>query len=162
MPTDTHSNTHLHPIHIKFLHANLDEIDVGTILKPRPDYVEHWSQTDFYQALEKYRPAHMLAHKEAVFMCQAADDLDNCMGGSFIFEVTPEERIERHDMHWSSKASGLIGDNAPEEQIREAALNYWNGIPSYDPLWEYMTPSATIQKVFDPFAPANPVLQGGV
>ena len=105
---------------MKFLHASFDELDIGTILKPRKNYEEHWKNTDFYAALEKYRPKEMLAHKEAVFMCTSAEDLDNSMGGEFIFEVTPDTRIERHDMNWSSEVSCLVCDNAPEEKIKEA------------------------------------------
>lgn len=145
---------------MKFLHASLDELEVGTILKPKENYEEHWGITDFYNKLEEYRPKHMLSHKESVFMCSSAEDLDNSMGGEFIFEVTPDTRIERHDMNWSSEVSCLVCDNAPEEKIKEAALNYWNGTPHYnESLWEYLTPKATINKVhlYDDYQEENPV-----
>lgn len=33
-------------------------------------------------------------------------------------------------------------------EIKEAALNYWNGTPHYnESLWKYLTPKATITKV---------------
>lgn len=133
---------------MKFLHASFDELEVGTILKPRKNYEENWGKTDFYAALEKYRPKEMLAHKEAVFMCTSAEDLDNCIGGEYIFEVIPDKRVERHDLNWSSEVSCLVGDGAPEEKIKEAALNYWNGVPHHEPLWEYLTPKAIIKKVY--------------
>ena len=133
---------------MKFLHASLDELEVGTVLKPKENYEEHWGNTDFYNALERYRPAHMLSHKESVFMCQSAEDLDNCIGGEYIFEVIPDTRVEKHDLNWSSEVSCLVCDNAPEEKIKEAALNYWNGVPhTNESLWEYLTPKAVITKV---------------
>ena len=133
---------------MKYLHASLDELEVGTKLKPKPDYESHWGQTDFYYALERYRPEHMLSHKESVFICSSAEDLDNCIGGEYIFEIIPDQRIEKHDLNWSTEVSCLICDNAPEEKIKEAALKYWHAIPhENESLWEYLTPSATIKKV---------------
>jgi hypothetical protein len=134
---------------MKFLHASLNKLEVGTVLRPRDDYEERWGNTDFYKALERYRPKHMLSHKESVFMCHSAEDLDNCIGGEYIFEVIPDTRIEKHDLNWSSEVSCLVCDNAPEEKIKQAALNYWNGIPHpNESIWEYLTPKAIIKKVY--------------
>lgn len=147
---------------MKFLHASLDELEVGTTLKPKDNYEEHWGNTDFYQALERYRPPTMLSHKESVFMCHSAEDLDNCIGGEYIFEIIPNSRIEKHDINWSTEVSCLVGDNAPEEKIKEAALNYWNGVPHYnESVWEYLTPSAVIKKVhlYDDYEDENDMVQ---
>lgn len=134
---------------MKFLHASLEELKIGTVLRPKINYEEHWGNTDFYHILERYRPADMLSHKESVFMCKSAEDLDNCIGGEFIFEVTPDKRIEKHDLNWSTEISCLVSDNAPENKIKEAALNYWNGVSySSESLWEYLTPKAVIKKVY--------------
>ncbi len=133
---------------MKFLHASLEELEVGTVLKPKENYEQHWEKTDFYNALERYRPEHMLSHKESVFMCHSAEDLDNCIGGEYIFEVIPDTRVEKHDLNWSSEVSCLVCDNAPEEKIKQAALNYWNGVPhTNESVWEYLTPKAVIKKV---------------
>lgn len=134
---------------MKYVHASLEILEIGTILKPRKDYEEHWGKTDFYHKLEKYRPKSMLSHKESIFMCSSAEDLDNCMGGEYIFEIVPDKRIERHDLNWSTEISCLVSDNAPEEKIKEAALNYWNEIEHENgAVWEYLTPSAIVKKVF--------------
>ena len=130
-----------------YLHSSLIELRVGEILTPRESY--SWSNTTFYQTLEKYRPEHMLAHHEAVFMCQNMEDLDNCMEGLFLFEVMPASRIERHDMQWSTEVSVLVDNSAHEDALREAAEKYWQGVASHDPLWEYLTPHATIVSVHD-------------
>lgn len=134
---------------MKYLHASLEELDVGTILKPRDDYKNHWGDTDFYLSLEKYRPPNMKPHHKSVFMCTSIDDLDNCMEGIYLFEVKPLGIIQKHDMNWSTEISCLAGDGADETKIKQAAQNYWNGVPhsSSEPLWEYLTSSAEILKV---------------
>lgn len=48
----------------------------GDVLKPKQNCEDHWGKTDFYSALECYRPSHMLSHKESIFMCSSAEDLD--------------------------------------------------------------------------------------
>ena len=135
---------------MNYLHAILEELDVGTILKPRDDYKDHWGDTDFYLFLEKYRPLNMKPHHESVFMCTSIDDLDNCMEGIYLFEVKPLGLIQRHDMNWSTEISCLVGDGADETKIKQAAQSYWNGIPhsNREPLWEYLTSSAEILKVY--------------
>jgi hypothetical protein len=133
----------------KYLHSSLDFLPVGTVLKPRLDYVEHWGETTFYNTLEKYRPNDMLPHHDSVFMCDSIEDLDNCMEGWYLFEIVPHERVEKHDMNWSSQISMMLSDNAEEEEVAKVAFNYWHGVPSSDPLWEYQTPSAIIKEVYD-------------
>lgn len=135
---------------MNYLHASLEELDVGTVLKPRDDYKEHWGNTDFYIHLEKYRPLGMRPHHESVFMCTSIEDIDNCMEGIYLFEVQPLGLIQRHDMNWSTEISCLVSDNAPETDIKQAAENYWSGVPhsSREPLWEYVTSSAEILAVY--------------
>ncbi len=122
-------------------------LDAGTRLYPRGDaYHADWKDTGFYGALEKYRPSNMLAHKEAVFLCDNDEDLDAAGGGTdWVFTCQPDKRIERHDMNWGSEVSCLL-DSYPIDspEIAQAARNYWDGTPSEDPLWEYLTPSALI------------------
>ena len=132
----------------KYYHGSMDELPVGTVLTPRDNYEDNWSGTDFYAALEHYRPNHMLAHKQSVFMCDNADDVDLAGGGTeWLFTVEPQGKVERHDINWGSEISMLIGDgydvNTPE--VKHAATNYWNGIPHTDEqVWEYLTPAAKI------------------
>lgn len=132
-----------------YYHGSCDKLSVGTRLVPRPDYENNWSGTDFYTALERYRPDGMLAHKDAVFMCANEDDIDLAGGCTdWLFTVEPDTRIERHDLNWSSEVSMLVSDGAPEEQIKVAALNYWNGVPHHDEnVWEYLTTGAVIVAV---------------
>lgn len=131
----------------KFYHGSFDELPVGTILKPQEGYEDRWSGVDFYAPLEKYRPQGMLAHKDAVFMCDNPDDIDNAGGGAeWLFTVEPLGEVQRHDLNWGSEISLLMEDpKANHVAIKKAAENYWNGVPHTDEnVWEYLTPAARI------------------
>lgn len=133
-----------------FYHGSYDELPVGTILKPRGDaYEADWNNTDFYEILEKYRPPGMLSHKNAVFMCDNPDDVDMAGGATdWLFTVEPLGPVQRHDLNWGSEISCLISDGGSEDELKEAALNYWNGVPHHDEnVWEYLTTSAKILAV---------------
>ena len=131
-----------------FYHGSMDNLPVGTILTPRNEYEKDWQNTDFYKPLEMYRPPHMLAHKDSVFMCDNIDDIDLAGGGTeYVFTVQPIGKIEKHDLNWSSEISALIGDgkHITDPEVKEAAENYWNGIPHHnESVWEYLTPKAKI------------------
>lgn len=131
-----------------FFHGSYDYLPVGTILKPKENYKEAWSITDFYSVLEQYRPQHMLAQHESVFMCDNIDDIDNAGGGTdWIFTVQPHARIERHDLHWCSEISVGVSEGKNEDYLKEMAEKYWNGVESEYPVWEYLTPEAKIISV---------------
>ncbi len=137
----------------KFYHGSWNKLEVGTKLTPRPSYEDDWGNTDFYEILERYRPNNMLPHKSAVFMVGDDNDIDLVGGGTeWVFEVTPIGKVERHDMNWSSQISMLISDgyNIESDEVKHAALAYWNGIPHEDePVWEYLTPAAIIDNVYE-------------
>lgn len=135
----------------RFYHGSMERLEIGTILTPRSNYEQNWSNTDFYAALEKYRPINMLGHKNSVFMCDNSDDIDLAGGGTeWLFTVIPLGKIERHDLNWGSEISCLVSDghSIDSEEVKNAAINYWNGTPHHDEnVWEYLTPSAKIVKV---------------
>jgi hypothetical protein len=86
--------------YMKYYHGSENLLPVGTILKPPENYEEKWSSTDFYAVLEKYRPENYLSHKEAVFLVDNEDDIDNVGGCTdFIFVVKPLSKVEKHDMN---------------------------------------------------------------
>jgi hypothetical protein len=134
-----------------YYHGSMNELPVGTVLTPRSEeYEAAWGDTDFYKILEIYRPEEMLAHKDAIFMCDNPDDIDNAGGGTdWIFTVSPLGRVERHDLNWGSEISCLM-DTDPNNipLIEETALNYWRGVPHHsESVWEYLTPKAKIVAV---------------
>lgn len=132
----------------KYYHGSMDELPVGTVLRPHPDYEQQWGHTAFYVVLEDNRPSNMLSHKDAVFMCDNPDDVDLAGGGTnWIFTVIPLGLVQRHDLNWGSQISGLIDDGASIDsvEVKLAADNYWNGIPHTDEqVWEYLTTAARI------------------
>lgn len=129
-----------------YYHGSHIKLPPGFILTGRgSDYEISWSNTDFYQILEKYRPEDKIAHKEAVFMCGNDDDIDCAGGGTeWVFTLRADGPVEKHDINWTSSISCALSENAEEKDIRELAYNYWSGVPSEDPLWEHLTRQATI------------------
>ena len=131
-----------------YYHGSMKDLPIGTILRSSPNYEQEWSNTDFYNILEKYRPFGMLSHKDAVFMVTDEDDIDLAGGGTnYIFEVRPLSGISKHDLNWSSEISMLVSDghDIDSPEIKTAATNYWNGSPHTDEsVWEYLTKSAEI------------------
>jgi hypothetical protein len=135
-----------------FYHGSNNYLEVGTILTPRGDkYHDDYKGSDFYVALEYYRPKNKLAHKNAVFMVADEDDIDLVGGGTeYMFTVQPIGKISKHDLNWSSEISSLMADgyDIKSEEVKKAATNYWNGIPHHDDnVWEYLVPKAKIIKV---------------
>jgi hypothetical protein len=129
-----------------YFHGSDRLLSIGTILRPQPGYVERWGHTPFYQVLETYRPPRMLAHHEAVFMCDNEDDID-CAGGAtdYIYVVKPMGKVTRHDLNWSSQIDCDFSDGAGKNELGLLALHYWGGQPhENESVWEYLTPSAII------------------
>lgn len=132
-----------------FYHGSYDPLPVGTIMTGRgQDYENDWQNTDFYSILEKYRPENMISHRDAVFMCDNDDDLDAVGGATdYVLTLVALDKVERHDINWSSAISMALDQNMSDEEIAEFARKYWSGEPSDDPLWEYLTRSAKVQHV---------------
>jgi len=138
---------------MRYFHGSSHPAALGTILRGRgAAYEAEWKGTDFYAALETHRPAQMIPHKEAVFMC-AQEDIDNC-GGSIeiIYELRPQGHVSRHDMNWSSEISCMLADGADTDapSVVEAARAYWQGkAHDNDQVWEYLARSAQVLRVVE-------------
>jgi hypothetical protein len=135
----------------RFYHGSSEALPIGTILTARGTaYEADWEHTDFYLPLERYRPPTKLAHKDAVFMCDNPDDIDIAGGATdWLLTVEPLGPVERHDLNWGSEISLLLSDDPDNDAaIRQAAENYWNGVPHHDEnVWEYLTRSARVLAV---------------
>lgn len=90
-------------------------------------------------------------------MTNNPDDIDLAGGPTdHIYIVQPLGKIEKHDLNWMSEIDLIISEaydnnqqenNETIEKVKNAALNYWNGIPHYnESVWEFLTPSAIIIK----------------
>lgn len=141
-----------------YYHGSSIILPLNTILVGRNiEYEKDWQNTDFYHILEQYRPANMLPHKNAVFMVDNIDDIDLAGGATdFIFTLKPLDIVQKHDINWSSEIS-LLKDYFVNNEIskdefihksKQAAINYWDGIPHYnESVWEYLTSQAQIIKI---------------
>lgn len=135
----------------RFYHGSADPIEVGTVLVPRgAAYEADWSRTDFYPALERWRPADRLAHRDAVFLVGDVDDIDLAGGSTdWCLEVEPVGQVTRHDLNWSSRISCLIGDghSLDSDEVRAAAASYWAGEEHPDEsVWEYLVTGARVTR----------------
>lgn len=133
----------------RYFHGSMDHLDVGFILRGRGKaYERSWANTDFYRVLEDARPHSCLSHAQAVFAVADPDDIDLAGGGTeWVFELQPVGPVSRHDMNWSTEISCLLSDGySPDStEVRQAAANYWAGIPHQDEsVWEYLMPEAKI------------------
>jgi hypothetical protein len=131
----------------KYYHGSFTKLPVGTILRPSPEYEQNWGKTNFYKILEKYRPANMISHKNAVFMVADLEDVDLAGGAdAFIYEVKPLGTVQQHDINWSSEIDLLMdSDEIDENALKKAAMHYWRGDPHYnESVYEYLTTSAVI------------------
>lgn len=138
-------------LQMTFFHGSMIRLEVGTILLPQEKYAESWGSTSFCDALEHHRPADMIAHKDAVFMCQSDEDVDLAGGGTeWLFEVEPVGKIQRHDLNWSSEISCLTSDGhaIDSDEVKRAAEAYWSGLAHHDEnVWEYLAVAARIISV---------------
>ncbi len=129
-------------------HGSDAAFEPGFVLAPRPAYAQSWGGTDFYAALERWRPAGCLPHREAVFMVADPDEIDLAGGATdWCLEVEPDGPVSRHDLNWGSAVSCLVSDGhgIGSDAVREAAQAYWRGDPSpNETVWEYLAPSARV------------------
>ena len=145
-----------------YFHGSMEALPVGYVMKGRGEaYAADWSRTDFYDVLERYRPADSIAHKDGVFMCSDPDDVDLAGGGTeWIFELRVDGPVTRHDLNWSSQISCLLSDGhgVDSPEVRKAAESYWAGIPHPDEnVWEFLTREAVILRV-EPFEDFTPTI----
>ena len=138
----------------KFYHGSYDKFDVGQVLTPREDqYEKNWGPNNWYQALEEHRPPAYLQHSRSVFMVGNDDDIDVAGGATdYVYEVQPVGNVERHDLNWASEISYLFdaGHDENSDAIKEAALNYWKGVPHHnESVWEYLAPEVKIVGVLE-------------
>ena len=137
---------------MRYFHGSMDRLGIDFVLRGRGDaYIESWSGTDFYCALESLRPHYCLPHSQAVFAVADPGEVDLAGGGTdWIFELEPSGPVSRHDLNWSSEISCLLSDGFKPDsaEVRTAAFNYWSGVPHTDEsIWEYLMPEAKIIRV---------------
>jgi len=132
-----------------FYHGSNRPFEPGTVLQGRGDrYEKEWGDCDYFWVLELYRPSGFLPHRSAVFMVSQIEDMDLTRGCTeWCLQVEPGEYLSKHDLHWLSVISRLMGDGHDHnsEAVTTAARNYWAGVPHpNESLWEYLTETVTV------------------
>jgi len=143
---------------MRYFHGSCDYAPPGTVFRGRGDaYEQFWKITDFYLALERWRPPAALAHRDAVFMVASPGEVEDASARNpdWIMEMAPRGAVARYDMNWCSLVAGLVcgGAAIDSPEVRNAAEGYWSGLPHprRDPLWEYLAAEAEVLRVA-PFA----------
>ena len=137
-----------------FYHGSHDEFEIGEILTPgEDDYEEGMWNVQWYHVLHQHRPMESRQHSWSVFMVADIDDIDVAGGSTdYVYKVKPIGDVERHDINWASEISYLLdkGYDADSDEIKEAALNYWKGVPHHnEQVWEYLAPKAKIVDIIE-------------
>lgn len=128
-----------------FVHYSTKDLPVGAILTGQG---ARWWRGEWAAVLERYRPKDMIPLAKAVFMFDAFDDPGHrAVGGDerrFRFEVKPLGPVEKHDARWAFDLDAVLNGYDEDGSIEEYAANYWNGVESEEPMWEYLTTRAEI------------------
>lgn len=151
---------------MRYFHGSYDAHEAGTVFQGRgSSYEEKWAKTDFYAALERWRPADKIAHRDAVFLVADPDDLDAVGSATdWCLEMEPLGPVSCHDVGWSSTVSLLISDGhkIDSAEVQTAAEAYWSGRPCPgEEMWEYITTEARVLRCgpYDTFDPDEVPLQ---
>jgi len=137
-----------------FLHGSDTFLSIGTILYPDPDWFKGFGANNWDNILTKYKSPQFLPRHNVVYMVDGKDKegVDVILGDQYkyIYQVKPIGKIEKHDINWISEIETLISEKSSEDKIKEAALNYWNGVPHYnEQLWEYVSINAKIIRLVE-------------
>ena len=137
--------------HKQYYHGSQKKFPNGFLLLPQTDgYVLYPETTGLEAFVEKYRPSNKLARSKSVFLVDNPE-LCDLAGGyeDYIYLVRPQGVIEASDLSWYSQIETYL--DMEEEEKKQCALNYWNGVPFTDRrrrLVEYRTPAAKIIQLF--------------
>jgi len=135
-----------------YVHGSRNDVPVGTVLTPRPDYLADWGGSFVYQTLEEHRPPDCLPHERSVFMVSAEneDDIVHAGGPRSGWKLTldPLDRVETHNLVWLDAIFEHCCGAEEEDAalVAELARRYWRGVP-HDTLpdtWEYVTTAAEV------------------
>lgn len=125
-------------------------LEIGQEVGPAPeDYFRRFGQTGYFQVLERFRPSHLLSHRDAVVMHDSIDALENIDEGEWLHElqVQADATVQRHDVFWANRIAVLMAGEPHRTTpalLRDAAERYWCGHASEDPVWEYLTGRAIV------------------
>lgn len=147
-----------------FFQTGAAQLEVGQIVGPLGDYRLRLGQPACLDLLERYRPAHLLSHAQALVLCASPVDLDNAGEEEWLYEfsLAAGMPLQRHDAFWADELSRLCNDwdgGARTGRILSIAEKYWNGEASAEPVWEYLVSEAHLVAV-TPYRRQMAIVQG--
>ena len=111
------------------------------------------------EGFELLKPKGFLSRKDAVFTHSSLDFSESgLMCECYIYQVKLPENVQKHDLGWITPLQlsllkikhNLIGmadyPDWSDELLKDSAHNYWNGVSSNKPNWEYIAPYMIIEK----------------
>lgn len=139
-----------------YYHGSYDDLPIGTVLTPEKgnfvNTIQDFEMESHFK-LEMFRPSGYISRNNAVYMCDNPEEVDLAGGANdHIYAVEPLGVVEQHDLNWMTEIDMIMdkyfnqgNPDAAVEEVEQAALNYWNGVPHYnESVWEYLTPAAKI------------------
>lgn len=138
---------------LKFFHGSRNPLKTGVVLLPQNNLFDNEEILVEY-VLEKFRPKESLPRHESVYMVDKPDaDLIDKVGGysAYIYEVEPAGKVEKNDVSWWNKiyqhslGEDYISHSYISPILSTMARNYWAGVASDKPSWEYRSKSAIIK-----------------
>jgi hypothetical protein len=136
---------------MKYYHGSIDELPIGLMLKSQKEgYTSDEVVQDLESLFDKYKPQNRISRKEAVYLADDPEEIDNLGGyNDYVYEVKPLDDPEKSDLSWYSKVNSAMGDffdinEELSEEVKEMLDNYWNGVASENPVWEYRVYNADI------------------
>lgn len=134
-------------------HGSQREFPVGFILEAQSDAYAKLDKDENFteETMELVRPKDAISRYDSVYMVDNPDDIDN-VGGyiDYIYIVEPIGKLERNDIAWYTEISiyGPYNEDMNNE-IKQWAMNYWNGVQHPNGIWEYRALKVKIIEVFE-------------
>jgi len=113
------------------------------------------------EELQARKPDGFLSRRDAMY-CRPTTDFSRCgiVNAGYIYRVKPEEPLQRHDLNWiGDMQKALLKLKHPNERlirnypawtdelVERCCVPYWKQEASDSPVWEFLTPSITIEEV---------------
>lgn len=111
------------------------------------------------EGLELFKPLDFLSRRNAVFTHSNTNFSETgLMDSGYIYQVELPKNVQKHDLAWITplqlaqlkiKYNKIGMSKYPDwsdDLLKKCSNNYWNGIPSDKPNWEYLAPYMVITK----------------
>lgn len=135
-----------------FYHGTHYLFNKGFKLKPKnknkyTDSVNIKEVEDFF---ENEKPSDKISRRNAIFLCDNVDNIDNCGGYTDIIYTVEAKQTECSDLHWYSQACSYF-ENNNLIKAKENIKKYWSGELAEKELScpEFRTREAFIIDVFE-------------